>query len=207
MDRIDSQSVNLVCELVKADADINIKAMHAAMMQISSEVALLRALGEAFAEAACDLASSIIQNKAITSIDGLVEFLRGLAALDVKSRDEHGDKPQSDPTSKPMPDLRPVSLTGQQPAVPIRMSVTKDYIVCLEDGVKRKMLRRHLGVVYGMTPEQYRAKWGLPADYPMTAPNYSKQKSTYAHSVNFGSYSTVYRKKPRGRRPVMAQAA
>ena len=73
-----------------------------------------------------------------------------------------------------------------KPAVPIRRSVTPDYLVCLEDGKKLKMLKRHLRAVYGLSPEEYRAKWGLPADYPMVAPNYAKQRSTFAKQIGLG---------------------
>ncbi len=73
-----------------------------------------------------------------------------------------------------------------KPAVPIKKSVTPEYIVCLEDGRKLKMLKRHLRTEYGMTPEQYRQKWGLPADYPMVAPNYAKQRSDLAKSMGLG---------------------
>jgi predicted transcriptional regulator len=73
--------------------------------------------------------------------------------------------------------------------VPIRKSITPDYIVCLEDGKKLKMLKRHLRTVYGMTPEEYRAKWGLPLDYPMVAPNYSRQRSAFAKKIGLGRSS------------------
>ena len=73
-----------------------------------------------------------------------------------------------------------------QPAVSVRRSVTPDYIVCLEDGRKLKMLKRHLATAYGMTPEDYREKWGLPADYPMVAPNYAKQRSSLAKKIGLG---------------------
>ena len=72
------------------------------------------------------------------------------------------------------------------PAVPVRRSVTPDYIVCLEDGKKLKMLKRHLGAVFGLSPEEYRAKWNLPADYPMVAPNYAKQRSNFAKQIGLG---------------------
>jgi predicted transcriptional regulator len=75
------------------------------------------------------------------------------------------------------------------PAVPIRKSVTPDYIVCLEDGKKLKMLKRHLRTSYNMTPEDYRAKWGLPADYPMVAPNYAKRRSDFAKRIGLGQKS------------------
>jgi len=77
----------------------------------------------------------------------------------------------------------PVELT---PAVPIKRSVTDDYIICLEDGKKLKMLKRHLMTAYNMTPEEYRAKWGLKPDYPMVAPNYSAQRQTLAKQIGLG---------------------
>ncbi|RMD61245.1 MAG: MucR family transcriptional regulator [Alphaproteobacteria bacterium] len=73
------------------------------------------------------------------------------------------------------------------PAVPIRKSVTPEYIVCLEDGKKLKMLKRHLKTAYNMTPEEYRERWGLPADYPMVAPNYAKQRSKLAKEIGLGT--------------------
>ena len=73
-----------------------------------------------------------------------------------------------------------------KPAVPVRKSVTPEYIICLEDGKKLKMLKRHLSSSYGMTPDEYRAKWGLPADYPMVAPNYAKQRSDLALKLGLG---------------------
>ena len=73
-----------------------------------------------------------------------------------------------------------------KPAVPIRKSVGDDYIICLEDGKKLKMLKRHLRTTYNLTPEEYRAKWGLPSDYPMVAPNYAKQRSQFAKKIGLG---------------------
>ncbi len=75
----------------------------------------------------------------------------------------------------------------QEPAIALKKSVTADYIVCLEDGKKLKMLKRHLRTAYGLTPEQYREKWGLPADYPMVAPNYAKKRSTLARQIGLGT--------------------
>lgn len=72
------------------------------------------------------------------------------------------------------------------PAVPIKKSVTDDYIVCLEDGKKLKMLKRHLMTSYGMTPEEYRAKWGLKPDYPMVAPNYAAKRQELAKKIGLG---------------------
>lgn len=74
-----------------------------------------------------------------------------------------------------------------QPAVPIKKSVTPDYIVCLEDGKKLKMLKRHLKTAYNMTPEEYKERWGLPADYPMVAPNYAQQRSKLAKEIGLGT--------------------
>lgn len=74
-----------------------------------------------------------------------------------------------------------------QPAVPIKRSVTPDYIVCLEDGKKLKMLKRHLKTAYNMSPEEYRERWGLPADYPMVAPNYAAQRSSLAKKIGLGT--------------------
>lgn len=74
----------------------------------------------------------------------------------------------------------------QVPAVSVRKSVTPEYIICLEDGKKLKMLKRHLRTTYDMTPEEYRAKWGLPADYPMVAPNYAKARSELALAAGLG---------------------
>lgn len=73
-----------------------------------------------------------------------------------------------------------------KPAVPIRKSITPDYLICLEDGKKLKMLKRHLRSTYNMTPDQYRAKWSLASDYPMVAPNYAEQRSAFAKQIGLG---------------------
>ncbi len=86
-----------------------------------------------------------------------------------------GDEPAEAPVEKP------------KPAVPIRRSITPDYIICLEDGKKLKMLKRHLRTAYGMSPEEYRERWGLPADYPMVAPNYAAQRRTLAKKIGLGT--------------------
>lgn len=78
-----------------------------------------------------------------------------------------------------------------QPAVPIRKSITPDYLVCLEDGRHLKMLKRYLRSHYKMTPDQYRAKWGLPADYPMVAPNYARQRSDFAKKTGLGRTANI----------------
>jgi predicted transcriptional regulator len=80
----------------------------------------------------------------------------------------------------------PSPAVAQDPAVPIKKSISADYIVCLEDGKKFKSLKRHLRTRYSMTPDQYRAKWGLPHDYPMVAPNYAKERSNLAKRMGLG---------------------
>lgn len=75
---------------------------------------------------------------------------------------------------------------SQKPAIAVKRSVNPDFIVCLEDGKKLKMLKRYLRSNYGMTPEEYRSKWGLPADYPMVAPNYAAQRSEFAKKIGLG---------------------
>ena len=79
-----------------------------------------------------------------------------------------------------------VEAAPKEPAVPIRRSITPDYLVCLEDGRKFKSLKRHLRTKYNMSPEEYRAKWGLPKDYPMVAPNYAKARSDLAKQMGLG---------------------
>ncbi|MCP5366327.1 MAG: MucR family transcriptional regulator [Hyphomicrobiales bacterium] len=76
-----------------------------------------------------------------------------------------------------------------RPAVPVKRSVFPDHIVCLEDGKKLKMLKRHLKTAYDMTPEEYREKWGLPSDYPMVAPNYARHRSKLAKKIGLGTKS------------------
>lgn len=93
----------------------------------------------------------------------------------------------------------------QKPAVPVRRSVTPDYIVCLEDGKKLKMLRRHLRTAYNMSPEEYRAKWNLAADYPMVAPNYAKARSKFAKQIGLGRRTRSEKRTGRGRRRQAAE--
>ena len=81
----------------------------------------------------------------------------------------------------------PVQAEKPEPAVPVKKSIFADYIICLEDGKKLKMLKRHLKTAYDMTPEQYRERWGLPANYPMVAPNYAHHRSTLAKKIGLGT--------------------
>jgi predicted transcriptional regulator len=87
----------------------------------------------------------------------------------------------------------PVIAERPQPAVAVKKSVTPDYIICLEDGKKLKMLKRHLKTAYNMSPEEYRERWGLPSDYPMVAPAYAQHRSSLAKKIGLGT-------KPRKRR-------
>ena len=93
----------------------------------------------------------------------------------------HGslDRMQSNAAPEPVPET-------QQPAVPIKKSIADDYIVCLEDGRKFKSLKRHLQAAYGLSPDQYRTKWGLPRDYPMVAPAYASKRSELARKIGLG---------------------
>jgi predicted transcriptional regulator len=93
-----------------------------------------------------------------------------------------------------VPEEKPV------PAVSIRSSVKPDHIICLEDGKKLKMLRRHLMTHYGMTPDDYRAKWGLPADYPMVAPNYAERRRVLAKEIGLGTKGRGGGRKPKVKR-------
>ncbi len=99
-------------------------------------------------------------------------------------------QPEAPPAEKP------------QPAVPIKKSVTPEYLICLEDGKKLKMLKRHLKTAFNLTPDQYREKWGLGPDYPMVAPNYTKHRSSLAKRIGLG---TKPRGRPPGRRPAAAR--
>jgi len=78
------------------------------------------------------------------------------------------------------------AVTSQKPAVTIKKSITPEYLICLEDGKKLKMLKRYLRSRYGLSPDQYRTKWGLPADYPMVASNYAAQRSEFAKKIGLG---------------------
>jgi predicted transcriptional regulator len=86
----------------------------------------------------------------------------------------------------------PAQADKPQPAVPVKKSVFPDHIICLEDGKKLKMLKRHLKTSFNLTPDQYRERWGLPADYPMVAPNYASHRSSLAKKIGLGT-------KPRAR--------
>jgi predicted transcriptional regulator len=122
-------------------------------------------------ELATDIVSAYVSHNSVQKSD-LPELIRSVAA-----------QLQAMQT----PALAPaVEAAPQTPAVAIKRSVGKDYIVCLEDGKKFKSLKRHLRTAYNMTPDQYRSKWSLPADYPMVAPNYAKARSQLAKTMGLG---------------------
>ena len=94
----------------------------------------------------------------------------------------------------------PAPEAPPEPAVPVRSSVKNDHIVCLEDGKKLKMLKRHLMTHYQLTPDQYRQRWGLAADYPMGAPNYAAQRSAFAKKIGLGRTPGSKGRRGRGRK-------
>ncbi len=100
--------------------------------------------------------------------------------------------------------------TPPVPVVPIKKSVTPGYLVCLEDGKKRKMLKRHLRTAYNMSPDEYRARWGLPSDYPMVAPEYAKRRSEFAKMIGLGrkpkTETATAKAKPHNKRGPKAKA-
>jgi len=119
---------------------------------------------------AADIVSAYVSNNTVpsTELSGLIAEVYG--AL---QRTSTGVAPE--PVAEPL-----------KPAVPVKKSVNPDFIVCLEDGKKFKSLKRHLRTQYNMTPEEYREKWGLPADYPMVAPNYAQARSDLAKKMGLG---------------------
>ena len=119
---------------------------------------------------AADIVSAYVSNNTVSSSDLPSLIGEVYAAL---QRTSAGVAPEPQP--EPL-----------KPAVPVKKSVTPDYIVCLEDGKKFKSLKRHLRTQYNMTPEEYREKWGLPADYPMVAPNYAQARSDLAKKMGLG---------------------
>lgn len=118
-----------------------------------------------------NIVSAYVSNNSMASTD-VARFIR----------DVYGSLESAGNKSGPIE----TSSEPQKPAVRIKNSVTPDYIVCLEDGRKLKSLRRHLSAKYKLTPDQYRAKWGLPDDYPMVAPNYAAERSKVAKQIGLG---------------------
>lgn len=122
-------------------------------------------------ELATDIVSAYVAHNAVP---------QGDLPILIKTIHSSLDRVEAEPASAP------VAEAQQQPAVAVKKSVTDDYIVCLEDGRKFKSLKRHLQSAYGLSPEQYRSKWGLPRDYPMVAPAYASQRSELARKIGLG---------------------
>jgi predicted transcriptional regulator len=125
--------------------------------------------GSSFIELTANIVSAYVSNNSVASAD--IPNLIG----QVHSALMRVSSGQAEAPSEPL-----------KPAVPVKRSVTSDYIVCLEDGKKFKSLKRHLRTQYNITPEQYREKWGLPPDYPMVAPNYAAARSQLAKQMGLG---------------------
>lgn len=134
--------------------------------------------GVSLIEMTTKVVAAYLSNNSVAS--NQISEVIGTIHVALKGLSETGGEPAAEPL---------------RPAVPIKKSITPDYIVCLEDGKQLKMLKRHLRTTYGLTPEEYRVKWGLPADYPMVAPNYAQQRSDFAKKIGLGRQST-----PRTRR-------
>ncbi len=115
-----------------------------------------------------DIVASFLTHNSVPA-ENVPEMIKSVHAT---MKEISGDEPKPEPKAKP--------------AVPVSKSVNDDYIVCLEDGKRLKMLKRYLRSQYDMSPEDYRRKWGLPADYPMVAPNYSKRRSEFAKEIGLG---------------------
>src|SRR3954447_10461764 len=124
---------------------------------------------QSYIELAADIVSAYVSNNSLptSELPGLLNAVHTALAASAKG-----------PIQEPLPAL--------VPAVPIKKSITPDYLVCLDDGKKFKSLKRHLRTTYDLTPEQYRAKWDLPCDYPMVAPNYAKARSELARASGLG---------------------
>ena len=119
---------------------------------------------------AADIVSAYVSNNTVQSAE-LPSLISDVYAALQRTSSGVAPEPQPEPL---------------KPAVPVKKSVTPDHIVCLEDGKKFKSLKRHLRTQYNMTPEEYREKWGLPADYPMVAPNYAQARSDLAKKMGLG---------------------
>jgi predicted transcriptional regulator len=122
-----------------------------------------------FIEQTAEIVSAYVSNNAVPAdqIPALINQVHAALARVAAGQSESASEPH-------------------RPAVPVKKSITPDYLICLEDGKKFKSLKRHLRSQYNMTPEQYREKWGLPADYPMVAPNYAQARSRLAKQMGLG---------------------
>ena len=128
------------------------------------------AAGANYIEVVADLVSAYVSNNSMRASD-LPDFI---ASIHASIQSLAAGQVEAPPAPPPVP------------AVPIKKSLTQDHIICLEDGKKFRSLKRHLGTVYNMTPDEYRTKWGLPKDYPMVAPGYSEIRSKLAKDIGLG---------------------
>ena len=146
-----------------------------------------------FVALAADVVSAYVGNNSVPSADlpALIQSVHAALTATAKGKVE-----------EPVVELKP--------AVPVKKSVSPDYIICLEDGKQFKSLKRHLRTKYDMSPEDYRAKWGLPADYPMVAPNYAAARSELAKKMGLGQQRAAAAAEPapakRGRKPASKAA-
>lgn len=131
-------------------------------------------MNEILIDAACKIVAAYVRNNHVapTELSAMIRNIHGTLGSLVTGH--HADAP-----------------TSQKPAISIKKSITPDYIVCLEDGKRLKMLKRYLRTRYGMSPEEYRSKWGLPADYPIVAPNYAARRSEFAKKIGLGRRASM----------------
>ncbi|MBX3477177.1 MAG: MucR family transcriptional regulator [Brevundimonas sp.] len=134
-------------------------------------------------EMTADIVSAYVSNNTV-DVEALPGLISSIHAM-LTQVAEGGVEPEPEP---------------QEPAVPIRKSISPDFLICLEDGRKFKSLKRHLRTKYNMSPEEYRAKWGLPKDYPMVAPNYAKARSELAKQMGLGQGGRKPARAGRGRK-------
>lgn len=182
----------------EAEGEQEIHAQHPFDTNVHAEqepiqIAALNAMADissAFLYGRSNLANVDQLNDVLTTVGRHVTQVANLipAVSAIEPEEEEGTEPHhhdEDPAEGIAPpfDLPP----AVRPAVPIDKSVTDDYIICLEDGRKFRTMRRHLKTSYGLTPKAYRLRWGLPADYPVTAPNYRKLRSAIAYRTMFGA--------------------
>lgn len=134
---------------------------------MSEELDRVNAAPAAILKCASDIVSAYVSNNPMQSAE-LPELIRDIHAT-LNALDSAGG-----------------SAAALEPAVPVKKSITDDFLICLEDGKKFKSLKRHLRSKYGLSPEQYREKWGLPYDYPMVAPSYARKRSALAKEMGLG---------------------
>ncbi|MEL7539390.1 MAG: MucR family transcriptional regulator [Pseudomonadota bacterium] len=134
---------------------------------MSEELDRVNAAPAAILECATDIVSAYVSNNPMQSAE-LPELIKDIHAT-LKALDASGG-----------------AAVTLEPAVPVKKSITDDFLICLEDGKKFKSLKRHLRSKYGLSPEQYREKWGLPYDYPMVAPSYARKRSALAKEMGLG---------------------